>query len=76
MGISKEEYRYLVEGITADLISLLIERNHYDIKAAMDAVYQSETYAALNRPQAGLYYQSSGYVFEYLIHELQYGKPS
>ena len=75
MGISENEYKFMVEGITSDLIRLLVERNQYDIVSAVDAVYQSETYAALNRPQTGLYYQSSGYVYEYLIHELQFGKP-
>jgi len=76
MSISEEEFKYLIEGITSDLITLLVERNEYDIKSAVDAVYQSETYAALNRPQTGLYYQSSGYIYEYLIHELQFGKPA
>lgn len=76
MSISEEEFKYLIEGITSDLITLLVERNKYDIKSAVDAVYQSETYAALNRQQTGLYCQSSGYVYEYLIHELQFGKPA
>jgi len=76
MSISQEEFKFMIEGITADLIVMLVERDKYDIKSAIDAVYQSETYAALNRQQTGLYYQSSGYVYEYLIHELRFGKPA
>ncbi|MCQ2307847.1 MAG: hypothetical protein MJ000_09865 [Bacteroidales bacterium] len=70
MNISEQDFKYMVEGATADLIRLLIERKDYDMKSAVDAVYQSETYAALNRPQTGLYYQSSGYLFDYLLEEL------
>jgi len=70
MNISEQEFRYMVEGQTADLIRMLIERNGYDMKSAVDAVYQSNTFAALNRPQTGLYYQSPGYVFDYLQEEL------
>lgn len=70
MNISEQDFKYMVEGATADLIRLLIERKGYDMKSAVDVVYQSKTYAALNRPQTGLYYQSSGYLFDYLLEEL------
>lgn len=71
MNVSEQDFRYMVEGQTADLIRLLMERNGYDIKSAVDAVYQSKTYAALNRPQTGLYFQSPGYVYDYLLDELK-----
>lgn len=70
MNISEEDFKYMVEGATADLIRLLIERKNYDMKSAVDEVYQSKTYAALNRAQTGLYYQSPGYLFEYLVEEI------
>lgn len=71
MNISEQDFKYMVEGATADLIRLLMERKNYDMKSAVDAVYQSKTYAALNRPQTGLYYQSSGYLFDYLLEEIE-----
>lgn len=71
MTVSEQDFRYMVEGATADLVRMLIERKNYDMKSAVDVVYQSNTYAALNRHQTGLYYQSSGYLFDYLLEELE-----
>ena len=61
----------MVEGITSDLIQLLMDRNHYTLPQAVEAVYGSDTYSALLRPATGLYAQSSGYVYQYLNKELQ-----
>lgn len=71
MNISEQDFKYMVECATADLIRMLIERENYDMKSAVDVVYQSKTYSALTRPQTGLYYQSSGYLFDYLIEEVR-----
>ena len=72
MMVSEQDFRYMVEGLTADLVRLLIEREGYNIQSAIDAVYQSKTFAALNRPQTGLYFQSPGYVYDYLLDELKH----
>lgn len=61
----------MVEGITSDLIQLLMDREHYTLPRAVEAVYGSATYSALLRPISGLYAQSSGYVYQYLVKELQ-----
>lgn len=39
-----------------------------------DVLYNSETFERLNDPATGLYYQSVGYVYEYLNNELKTGK--
>ena len=39
-----------------------------------DVVYGSDTYAALSRPDTGLYFQSTGYVMQYLMHEIRTGR--
>ena len=70
MNISEQEYKYLVEGITSDLIQLLIDRDQYTLPCAVDAVYSSNTYKALLRPLSNLYSQSSGYVYSLLEKEL------
>ena len=70
MNVSEQEFQFMVEGITSDLIQLLMDREHYTLPQAVDAVYFSEIYQALLRPISGLYAQSSGYVFEYLLQEL------
>lgn len=74
MNITPEEFRFMIEDITSDLIQMLVEREGYTLPEAVDIIYNSDTYSAYIRPETGLYYQSSGYIFEYLLKELRTGK--
>lgn len=74
MHITPEEFRFMIEDITSDLIQMLIEREGYTLPQAVDTIYNSDTYAAYIRPETALYYQSSGYIYEYLIREIKTGK--
>lgn len=69
--VSEQEFRFMTEGIAADLIQLLVDREGYSLPQAVEAVYGSDTFSALLRPVSGLYAQSSGYVYQYLIKELK-----
>ena len=69
MNVSKQEFQYMVEGITSDLIQLLIDRKQYTLPQAVDAVYGSKIYKSLQRPETGLYFQSVGYVYSLLEDE-------
>ena len=71
MNISEQEFRFMTEGITSDLIQLLMDREHYTLPVAVNIVYNSNIYNALLRPSSGLYTQSSGYVYSYLVKELK-----
>jgi len=70
MKVNEQEFRFMVEGITSDLIQLLMDREQYTLPQAVEAVYGSSIYQALLRPSSNLYSQSSGYVYEYLQKEL------
>lgn len=70
MNVSEQEFMFMVEGITSDLIQLLLDREGYTLPRAVDTVYGSNIYNALLRPSSGLYSQSSGYVFSLLEGEL------
>lgn len=70
MNVTEQEFKYMVEGITSDLIQLLIDREKYTLPHAVDLVYGSNIYNALTRPSSGLYSQSSGYVFSLLEGEI------
>ena len=70
MKVSNQEFRFMVEGVTSDLIQLLMDREHYSLPKAVEVVYSSDIYQALLRPASNLYAQSSGYVYEYLLKEL------
>ena len=71
MKVSEQEFKFMTEGITSDLIQLLMDREGYTLPQAVEAVYGSNIYAALLRPASGLYAQSSGYVYALLSQELQ-----
>ena len=71
MKVSDQEFRFMVEGITSDLIQMLMDRKQYSLPKAVEVVYGSDVYQALLRPTSNLYTQSSGYVYEYLLKELK-----
>ena len=70
MKVSEQEFKFMVEGLTSDLIQLLMDRKGYSLPHAVETVYNTNTYAALLRPTSGLYFQSSGYVYLMLEKEL------
>lgn len=70
MNVSKQEFKFMVEGITSDLIQLLIDRKHYELPRAVATVYGSNIYNALQHPVSGLYAQSPGYVYSLMEKEL------
>jgi len=74
MTITQEQFKFMVEDISADLIERLVSREHRSLKEAVDILYSSATYKALIRSETGLYSQSSGYIFQYLITEIKTGK--
>lgn len=71
-----KEYKYLKEGLSADLAEFLISDYNLDLKEALGILYGSDTYAKISDPATGLYYQGSKYVYTYLQNELQTGSMS
>lgn len=71
MNVSEQEFLFMTEGITSDLIQMLMDREHYSLPKAVESVYNSKIYLALLRPTSNLYSQSSGYVYQYLDKELK-----
>lgn len=54
MNVSEQEFKFMVEDITSDLIQLLVNRTHYTLPNAVEVVYSSNIYKALLRPTSGL----------------------
>ena len=71
MNVSEQEFVFMTEGITSDLIQMLMDRENYSLSKAVELVYNSNIYRALLRPTSGLYSQSPGYVYQYLDKELK-----
>ena len=65
MELTDGQVRMMQEEMYAELIQILMEKYAYTMEQAMDALYNSETFA-----RTGLYYQSPGYVYSFLNNEL------
>lgn len=74
MNVEQKDFEFMVDVMTRDLIKLLMERLEVDMKTAFDIFYNSDTYAALNRPESGLFFQSPKYVYSILDNEIKTGK--
>ena len=67
------DIQFQIECLTTELVDMLMQKYGWDIKKALDELYASETYARLNNPACGLYYESAVYVFSYLQNEIETG---
>lgn len=65
---------WMIEDISKDLVGFLIKDYHLDLPQALDALYNSDTYASLTQYKNGLYAQSSVYIYDYLKTELSTGR--
>ncbi len=70
MKVSQEEFQNMKEEIVKDMIARLMDEQGISMHEAFDAVYTSHLFEKLNDPKTGLFFQSSGYVYSYLMEEL------
>ena len=70
----KIEMDYLVDDLTQDVAKLLMQDRQCDIAEALNIVYNSRTYSALENPETGLFYQSAVYLYDLLLEELKQKK--
>ena len=61
---------YLVDDLTQDIAKMLMQDRQCDIAEALNIVYNSRTYSALENPATGLFYQSAVYLYDLLLEEL------
>lgn len=66
----KIEMDYLVDDLTQDVAKMLMQDQQCDIAEALNIVYNSRTYSALENPETGLFYQSAVYLYDLLLEEL------
>ena len=70
MNVSQVEFQNMKEDIVKDMIYRLMEERGLSMQDAFDKVYNSRLFEKLSDPKTGLYFQSSGYVYSYLLDEL------
>jgi hypothetical protein len=64
----------LIEYITQDVITYLMEDQPLDMSEAMRRFYTSETYEKLLEEETGLYLESSAYIYDLFKNECQNGQ--
>lgn len=63
--------KFLFEGISADVVRYLVERNDMDLQEAISTFHNSETFVKLEDFSTGLYIESPAYVYDLLMSELK-----
>jgi len=69
----KAETKFLIDTLTKNLVLKVMEEYGFSVTEAMDVVYNSQLYEKILDQETGLYYQSAGYNYELLRHELRTG---
>ncbi len=63
------DQQFLIETLCEDLVPMIMEEYDLTDREALNKLYKSDTFAKLEDPQTGLYYQGAVYVFEFLKEE-------
>lgn len=74
MKLNEKQIQFMQESLSVELVSMLMEDWHCNMEQALGMYYNSDTFERLSDPSTGLYYQSPGYVYDYLRNELTTGK--
>lgn len=76
MRLNSRQIENLQEALTVELTQMLMENWGYSMQEALTVLYNSDTFERLSDPATGLYFQSAGYIYDYLQNELTSGKIS
>ncbi len=69
-----QDIQFQIECLASELTQMIMEYYGWDMLKALDVLYGSETFAKVNDPECGLYYQGPVYVFDFLKNEIETGK--
>ena len=72
--MNENNARYLFEGISADVVRYLVERDGMELPEAITVFHNSETFSKLEDFETGLYIESPAYVYDLLKSELKNGR--
>jgi len=61
--MAKDKISLMIEYVTTDVISAIMEETAVPVQEAMRLFYNSEVFERLNDPETGLYRESGGYVY-------------
>ena len=70
--IDNDKIQYLIDSNLEQVASLFLSDNNSSLEEALNVVYNSKWFEALNNPDTGLYFQSPLYNYELLKEEWLY----
>ena len=76
MKLTNTQIECMIEDLSSEIIRILMEEWQYNMTQAMEIYYNSDTFERLSDSTTGLYYQSAGYVYDFLKKELTTGQVS
>ena len=76
MKLTNTQIECMIEDLSSEIIRILMEEWQYNMTQAMEIYYNSDTFERLSDTTTGLYYQSAGYVYDFLKKELTTGQVS
>ena len=76
MKLTNTQIECMIEDLSSEIIRILMEEWQYNMTQAMEVYYNSDTFERLSDQTTGLYYQSAGYVYDFLKKELTTGQVS
>jgi len=68
-----DKIRYMMDFVTTENISAIIQDTELTVPEAMKAFYNSEVFERLCDSETGLYRESGGYVYELYKTEREHG---
>jgi hypothetical protein len=74
MKLNREQKQLMKDELSVELTGFLMDDFHYTPEEAIETLYTSETFERLQDDATGLYYQSPGYVYSFLLNELNNAK--
>ena len=72
--LTPEQIQLLKDDLCTEIVGFLMDDFHFPPQEALDILYTSETFDRLQDDETGLYYQSPGYVYSFLMNEMKIAK--
>ena len=64
--MTKEDRQFLIETLCEDLVPMIMKEYNLSAIEALDKLYKSKTFAKIEDPETGLYFQGAVYVFDFI----------
>jgi len=72
--LNPDQIQLMKDELSTEIAEFLVDDFHYSVEEAIEILYTSETFERLQDDSTGLYYQSAGYVYSFLLNELKTAK--